>query len=107
MINMVYVIVASILSIIVSLIYLGYAWISFLHVRNDRKEEQSSISPESSEWELESWFSWKAFISIILSSVVLFFVGKSAEFWSFVPFIAIGTAIAVIFAFAIDLRKRT
>ncbi|WP_256758437.1 hypothetical protein [Cohnella sp. WQ 127256] len=103
---MAYVIVASIISVVVSLIYLGYVWISFRQVKNNRKTEQSDISSESSEWESESWFSWKAFISIILSSVILFFLGKSAQFWNFVPFIAIGTAIAVIFALAIDIRKK-
>lgn len=102
-----YVIAASIISVIVSLIYLGYAWASFKQVSHARRTEQSDHSSESTEWENESVFSWKAFISIVMSSFILFLLGKSAVLWTFVPFIAIGTAVAVIFAFSIDLRKNT
>ncbi|WP_019637179.1 hypothetical protein [Paenibacillus fonticola] len=109
---MAYVIAASFISIVVSLIYLGYVGASFRQVKNDRKRDQldavpaSEASYEASEWESESPFSWKALISIFLSSVILFLMGKSAVFWSYVPFIAIGSAVAVIFAFTIDLRRK-
>ncbi len=100
---MAYVIAASILSVVVSLVYLGYTWAAFRLVKNGKEAERPDAS---SEWEAESWFSWKALVSIVLSSVILFLLGKSAEFWNFVPFIAIGTAIAVIFAFALDTGKK-
>jgi hypothetical protein len=101
---MAYVIAASILSIVVSIVYLGYVWISFRQASQNRNAVRPDVNPESSDWESESWFSWKAFISIILSS--LFAVGKSALLWNYVPFIAIGSAVAVILAFSIELRKK-
>lgn len=107
---MAYVIAASFISIVVSLVYLGYVGASFRQVKEEKRREGDSELPptleEASEWESESPFSLKAFISIILSSVILFFVGKSPVFWNFIPFIAIGSAVAVIFAFSRDLRKK-
>jgi len=104
--NMVYVIVASIVSVIVSLVYLGYVWVSYQQASRAVKASHSVEPPESSEWESQSWFSWKACISIVLSSVILFVVGKSAVLWNYVPFIAIGTAVAIIIAFSFELRKK-
>jgi len=103
---MVYVIIASVLAVAVSLVYLGYAWASFRQVSQERRQGDQASGPESSDWETESWFSWKAAISIVMSSVILFAVGQSAFVWNLVPFIAIGSAVAIIFAFAIDLRRR-
>ncbi|GAA0135112.1 hypothetical protein YSY43_19520 [Paenibacillus sp. YSY-4.3] len=106
---MAYVIAASFISLVVSLIYLGYVGASFRQVKNDRRRElpaAAASTEDASEWESEAPFSWKAMISILLSSVILFLMGKSAAFWNYVPFIAIGSAVAVIFAFTIDLRKK-
>jgi hypothetical protein len=103
---MVYVIIASVLAVAVSIVYLGYAWASFRQVSRERRQGDSDRGQQSSEWETESWFSWKAMISIVMSSVILFVVGQSAFAWNLVPFIAIGSAVAIIFAFAFDLRGR-
>jgi hypothetical protein len=105
---MVYVIAASILSIVVSLVYVGYVWRSFRQVSLERKQSNHTHEAAApSNWENESWFSWKALISIVMSSVILIVVGQSPFLWNYVPFIAIGSAIAVIFAFSFDLQKNT
>lgn len=124
---MAYVVLASILAVIVSAIYLGCIWKAFREVSRARHEAETgggpahpaasaaAVSPAAaasshgsnlSALEKESWFSWKALISIVMSSAILFIAGRSAFFWNLIPFIAIGSAVAVIFAFSIDFRKQ-
>jgi len=119
-----YVIIASIFAVIVSLVYLGCIWKSFREVSRVLQEAEAgggsaqpaaSISATASSAsnaaafsapETESWFSWKALISIVASSAILFIAGRSAFFWNLIPFVAIGSAVAVIVAFSIDFRKK-
>jgi hypothetical protein len=108
---MTYVVVASIIAVIVSLIYLGSVWRAFREVSRARRTPHpggKSAHPAEagvSALENESWFSWKLLISIILSTAVLIIAGQSASFWNLIPFIAIGSAIAIIVAFSIDSRQ--
>ncbi|WP_269867477.1 hypothetical protein [Paenibacillus caseinilyticus] len=95
------------ISVIVSLVYLGYVWRSFRLVSQERNASHTMAASEGTEWQNEKWFSWKAFISIAASSVILFALGKSAVLWNYVPFIAIGSAIAVILAFSIEFKHRS
>jgi hypothetical protein len=108
---MAYVIAATIIALVVSVVYVGSVWASFRQVRSDKKTEGEGHAPaaqssHADNGQNESSFSWKALISIVLSSTILYLAGKSAALWHYIPFIAIGSAIAVIVAFSIDLRKK-
>ncbi|MDG0794218.1 hypothetical protein OMP38_27810 [Cohnella ginsengisoli] len=103
---MVYVTISIVVGALISLAYLVNVWISFRQVSRDRQSEQRGRASEAAVAEDEAWFSWKAFVSIVASSAILYSIGKWAFLWNYVPFIAIGSAVAVIAAFTFERRKR-
>jgi hypothetical protein len=50
----------------------------------------------------ESGIVWKAAAGLILSGIVLWLVSVSASVWYAVPFLGLGTSLAVIVAFILD-----
>lgn len=52
--------------------------------------------------EQESGIVWKSAAGLILSGVVLWLVSISAGVWYAVPFLGLGTSLAVILAFILD-----
>jgi hypothetical protein len=45
---------------------------------------------------------WKSAAGLILSGVILWLISINADFWYVVPFLGLGTSLAVILAFILD-----
>jgi hypothetical protein len=52
--------------------------------------------------EQEGGIAWKAAAGLILSGIILWLVSVSASVWYVVPFLGLGTSLAVILAFILD-----
>jgi cation transporter-like permease len=50
----------------------------------------------------ERGIDWKAAAGLVLSSVILWLVSVNASVWYAVPFLGLGTSLAVILAFILD-----
>jgi hypothetical protein len=50
---------------------------------------------------------WKASAGLVLSVVVLWLISASASVWYVVPFLGLGTSLAVICAFILDKEAET
>jgi hypothetical protein len=103
---MIYVVVGIVISVIVSVLYIGSIWSAFRRVKEESQQSlrKETASEELSQLEQERVFSWKALASIVLSSLILFLIGKYPIVWNLVPFITIGTSVAIIAAFALEFR---
>ena len=96
-------IIALVAGIIVAAIYLGLVVKSFVDIRG---RILSGIGDDLGSDEIydaqAGGFTVKAGLGAIASIIVIALIGLTPSIWYLVPFLAIGTAIAVIEAFLVD-----
>ena len=106
--------IALVIGIIVAVIYLALVIEEFLRARRQftasaagaRTQHTAEADPDRPEvYEQQGRnFSWMAGGGVVISTSLLVLVSVNAAVWYVLPFLGIGSAIAVILAFVIDRR---
>jgi hypothetical protein len=96
-------VIASVLGAIVAVVYVTLAVRSFLHVRNRALAGiGEDIGDDRTFEEQGRRFNWKATGGVVASIAIISALSLGGGWWYFVPFLAIGSSIAVVVAFLID-----
>jgi hypothetical protein len=98
--------IAAVLGSITAVVYLALALRSFLRVRRavlagaaDELGDDSTYAKQGGD------FTWKAGAGVVASISVIAALSLGGGWWYLVPFLAIGSAIAVVVAFIFDEVK--
>jgi hypothetical protein len=100
--------VALILGLIVSVAYIFVIYRGFgaskveMATHGGAQLGEVSLVDDRVFKEQEIGIVWKAAAGLVLSVVVLWLISVSASIWYVVPFLGVGTSLAVIVAFMID-----
>jgi uncharacterized ion transporter superfamily protein YfcC len=102
--------IAVVIGIVVGAAYLTLGVQAFLQVRRDalvsaESADQVEIDTTGLEDDNRS-FTWKAVGAVMASTLVIVLLGVSPVFWYIPAILAVGSAVAVVFAFVIDRRVR-
>jgi hypothetical protein len=100
------------IGLILAVVYLVVSALSFLRIRRELlngsweldDSERQQADPGSNPVALVPGFTWKAGLAAVASLVALVIASYSGAFWYVLAFSGLGTAAAVIVAFAIELR---
>lgn len=101
-------VIALIVGLGVAAAYVALATDSFRDVRRKTIAAAASGEPltdphdDSVYAEQGGDFAWKASLGVIASIVLLVLIGVDPVFWYVLPFLSIGTAMAVVVAFVVD-----
>src|SRR4051812_33305832 len=95
--------IAAAVGAVVVITYLGLALRSFLHVR---RQVLNGIGDDLGNDQVfgsqGGRFSWKAGGGVLASMAILSALALGPAIWYLVPFLAIGSAVAVVVAFILD-----
>lgn len=99
--------IALLAGIAVAVAYLYLVKDGFERVRRDYDDEAAGV-PRTAEvdYELQGrGFSWVAGGGVVASTTLLVLASYTGAVWYLLPFLAIGTAVAVVSAFLVDRRE--
>jgi hypothetical protein len=95
--------IAAVVGAITAVLYLGLALRSFLRVRRrilggaaDELGTDATYDGQGGD------FTWKAGLGVVISITLIACLSLGGGWWYLVPFLAIGSAIAVVVAFLYD-----
>jgi hypothetical protein len=101
------VLLALVLGILSSVVYLGLMAHNFLCVVTDRRADMAAgRTAEDDDIDDSGRFTLKSGGLGILSLAIITTMGLTPVAWSIVPFLGIATAVAISIAFIVDLRSR-
>jgi hypothetical protein len=101
------------IGVVLGVVYLAVGTLSFLRIRRellngtglDRSEGPLDEADTPSAVALVPGFSWKATVAVLTSFVALVVATFSGVFWYVLALSGLGTAVAVIVAFVLELRS--
>ncbi|VEG51372.1 Uncharacterised protein [Mycolicibacterium aurum] len=101
---------ASVVGTIVGIVYITLAVQAFFRVRKDvlalaASGETADLEVDTLDANDAGSFSWKALGAVAVSTSVIALLGVSPVFWYIPAILAVGSAVAVIFAFLIDAKS--
>ncbi len=95
--------IALVLGILIGITYVALAISSFRNVRDRILGRKAELPARDPHWDEQTHgFTWKASIGVITSVALLAALSISPAFWYVLPFLALGTGVAVIVAFLVD-----
>jgi len=95
---MIYAIVAALLAVLISVVYLYYVYDGIQRA----SREIDSTAEESYDWASYTRINFKVLNSIIGSIVLIYLLTVAPIFWYLVPFAGLAAAVGVITAFIIE-----
>ncbi|MGV0792846.1 hypothetical protein [Mycolicibacterium sp. XJ1819] len=104
--------IVAAIGVVLAITYLALGTVSFLRIRRELSlgnpvatafEAQDGDSAE--EVSVVPGFGWKASIAVATSFVLLVVASFSGQFWYVLAVSGLGTAVAVIVAFVLELRS--
>jgi hypothetical protein len=96
-------VIAAIVGSVVAVAYLTLALRTFLRIRSEVIEGVGDDQGDDATYEAQGGgFNWKAGAGVVASVGILSSLALGPGVWYLVPFLAIGSSIAVVVAFLID-----
>jgi hypothetical protein len=100
-------VIAVAVGIVTAVVYVGLAARALLRVRHSvLAGEEAPADPPGVYDGQAAGFTWKATGGVIASTLVIVLISAGSGWWYLVPFLAIGSSLAVIVAFLIDPQEQ-
>lgn len=95
--------IALVVGLVTAVVYVTLAVQAFARVRRSVLDGTAEIADPVDVYDGQSvGFAWKAGAGVVASTLVIVLISSGPGWWYLVPFLAIGTALAVIVAFLVD-----
>jgi hypothetical protein len=95
--------IALVIGVITAVAYVSLAAQAFVRVRRRSATPATTLVHDDADYDGQARnFTWKAAGGVIASTLVLVLISVTPLAWYVLPFLAIGTSIAVITAFLLD-----
>lgn len=100
--------IVAVIGVILGITYLALGTASFLRIRRELLLGNDIVvegAADSEEVSIVPGFGWKASLAVGASFVLLVIASFSGQFWYVLAVSGLGTAVAVIAAFVLELRN--